>query len=119
METTTTTTTTQTASVAATETAKRPLTGGEIAFNYLIFGLSTIATVAFAYYLITNPGALDAVWTWVRALPLLVQLVLWLLLLPWMIALWVWVQPWALVIRLVLVVGTLGFAEYLVYPWKP
>jgi hypothetical protein len=114
----TTATTTEGTTAAATETAKRPLTSGEIAFNYLIFGLSTIASVAFAYYLIANPGMLDAAWTWVRQLPLLIQLVMWLLLLPWMFALWTWTQPWALVIRLVLVVGTLVFTEYLMWPWK-
>jgi hypothetical protein len=114
----TTTTTEATATALAAETAKRPLTAGEIAFNYLIFGLSTIASLAFAYYLVTNPAALDATWAWVRHLPIIVQLVLWALLLPWMIALWVWTQPWALAIRLVIVVGTLLFTEYLVFPWK-
>jgi hypothetical protein len=113
------TTTTQVATTAAAEMTKRPLTAGELAFNYLIFGLSTVATVAFAYYLFSNPTVLADIWAWVRQLPLLVQLVMWLLLLPWMLALWIWTQPWALAIRLVLVGGTLLFTEYLVFPWKP
>ncbi len=113
-----TTTTTQTATTAA-EVAKKAPTSTELAFNYLMFGLSTIATVAFAYYLFTNPAMLNDAWAWVRQLPLVVQLVMWLLFLPWMIALWIWVQPWAVALRLVLVLGTLGFAEYLLFPWKP
>lgn len=104
---------------AAAATAKKPLTPAEAAFNYLVFGLSTAATAAFAYYLIADPSRLEAVWTWVRALPLVVQLVLWLLCLPWMAVLWVWNAPWALAVRLVLVVGLLVFTEYLVFPWKP
>lgn len=112
-------TTTTTEMATTTAATKRPLTTGEIAFNYLVFGLSTVATVAFAYYLITNPGVLNDAWTWIRQLPLIVQLVMWLLLLPWMIALWIWTQPWAVAIRLVLVVGTLLFTEYLLFPWKP
>ena len=113
------TTTTSEGTAMAVQAAKRPPTATELAFNYLMFGLSTVATVAFAYYLITNPSVLNDAWTWIRQLPLIVQLLAWLLLLPWMIALWIWVQPWAVAIRLVLVVGTLGFAEYLLFPWKP
>lgn len=107
--------------IAATATTevRKALSPGEIAFNYFIFGLSTCATAAFAWYLITNPSMLNQAWKWIRALPIIVQLVLWLLALPWMFALWVWSTPWALAVRIVLVVGTLLFAEYLVFPWKP
>ena len=112
-----TTTTTQVA-IATAEAAKRTPTASELAFNYLMFGLSTAATVAFAYYLFTNPAVLGSLWTWIRQLPIVVQLLAWLLLLPWMIALWIWVQPWSVAIRFVLVLGTLGFAEYLLFPWK-
>ncbi len=117
METTSTQMTT--ATEAAAEVVKKAPTASELAFNYLMFGLSTIATVAFAYYLLTNPAVLAQTWAWIRQLPLLVQLVMWLLFLPWMIALWIWVQPWAVALRFVLVLGTLGFAEYLLFPWKP
>ena len=113
-----TTTTTQVAHTAAQVTKRTP-TATELAFNYLMFGLSTAATIAFAYYLFTNPSMLNDAWSWVRQLPLVIQLVMWLLFLPWMIALWIWVQPWAIFIRLVLVLGTLLFAEYLLFPWKP
>ena len=108
--------TTQTTSMEATPKAP---TAGELAFNYLVFGLSTAATAAFAYYLVSDPARLNDAWVWIRQLPIIVQVVMWLLLLPWMIALWIWAQPWALAIRLVLVVGTLLFTEYLVFPWKP
>jgi hypothetical protein len=111
--------TTSAATPAAPTAATRPLTGGELAFNYLIFGLSTAASIAFAYYLFTDPGRLVELWTWIRQLPILVQILAWLLLLPWMFALWIWVQPWALVIRIALVAGALLFTEYLVFPWKP
>ncbi len=113
------TTTTTQATTATNEAVKKAPTAGELAFNYLIFGLATAATVAFAYYLFTNPSFLADTWAWIRQLPLIVQLVMWLLLLPWMIALWVWTQPWALALRLVLVAGILLFTEYLVFPWKP
>jgi hypothetical protein len=114
-----TTTITEAATTAAAATTKAAPTTTELAFNYLMFGLSTIATIAFAYYLFANPAVLNDAWAWIRQLPIIVQLVMWLLFLPWMIALWIWVQPWAVGIRFVLVLGTLGFAEYLLFPWKP
>lgn len=116
-----TTSETMVATATATTTAPaeaRPLTAGEVALNYLVFGMSTIASVAFAYYLISDPSRLNDAWAWIRGLPLAVQLAMWLLLLPWMLALWCWNMPWALGIRLVLVVGMLLFTEYLVFPWK-
>jgi hypothetical protein len=93
-------------------------TPGEQLFSLLVFGLSTAATIAFAYYLITDPSRLNDVWSWTRSLPLLVQGVMWLLLLPWMIALFIWSTPLALVVRIVLVVAVLVFTEYLMFPFK-
>ena len=111
--------TTAASSASATE-AVRPhaITATEWAFNIGMFAVSTGVTIIFAYYLFTDPARLTHAWQFVRGLPLAVQVVLWLLLLPWMIALWVWVLPWALPVRLVLVVAILLFAEYLLWPWK-
>lgn len=91
---------------------------GERVFSVTVFGLSTAATAAFAYALFANPGTLTDAWEWVRSLPLLVQLLVWLLCLPWMIALWIWSMPWALVVRAVLVLAILAFTEYLMWPVK-
>ena len=109
-------TTTQAAAVPpATATTT---TTGEMIFNIAMFGLSLAATLAFAFYLLTEPSRLTDAWHMVRGLPVIVQLALWALLLPWMIALWVWALPWALPLRLVLVVGILLFTNYLLFPWK-
>lgn len=93
-------------------------TAGEAAWSISMFALSIVATAAFSYYLITEPTRLNEVWEWTRSMNILVQGVIWLLFLPWMLALWFWVMPWALPIRIVLVVGTLGFATWLLFPWK-
>ena len=119
METTTSATTTLTAETTATAARSfAEQTPGEQIFTLLIFGLGTAVSVAFAYYLFTNPARLTEVWAWTRSLPLLVQAVIWLLALPWMIALWIWVLPWALPIRMVLVVSILLAATWLLFPWK-
>lgn len=93
-------------------------TAGEAAWSISVFAISLVATAAFGYYLVTDPGRLNEIWEWTRSLNILVQGVIWLLFLPWMIALAIWVLPWALPIRLVLVVGTLGFTTWLLFPWK-
>ncbi|MBN2840870.1 MAG: hypothetical protein JXP37_07960 [Coriobacteriia bacterium] len=93
-------------------------TAGEAAWSISVFGLSLVATAMFGYYLITEPSRLVELWEWTRSLNILLQGVIWLLFLPWMIALAVWVSPWALPVRFVLVVGTLGFTTWLLFPWK-
>jgi len=112
MESTTTTTTVADPSSWARQTP------GEKLFSLSVFGLSTLASVAFAYYLVTDPARLTELYAWTRTLPLIVQLVVWLLCLPWMIGLWVWSMPWALAIRLVIVIALLVFTEYLMWPFK-
>lgn len=116
-------TATQTIKNAATNTAAAASgwasqTPGEKLFSLLVFGLSTAATAAFAYYLFTDPARLTDLWQWSRALPLVIQAVIWLLFLPWMIALWIWTSPLAFAIRIVLVVAMLVFTEFLMYPFK-
>jgi ABC-type amino acid transport system permease subunit len=93
-------------------------TMGEKLFSLAIFGLGSAVSVAFAYYLITDPSRLEAVWAWTRSTPLLVQAVIWLLALPWMIALWIWTLPWAVPVRFVLVAAVLVWTTWLLFPWK-
>lgn len=113
----TTTTATATTSTAST-TGWATQSAGEKVFSVTVFGLSTAASAVFAYYLFTDPTRLTDLWSMIRALPLVVQLVVWVLCLPWMIALWMWSMPWAFAVRLVLVLGMLLFTEYLMYPIK-
>jgi len=84
----------------------------------IMFGISALVTIAFGYALIADQSLLTSAWTWVRELPLIVQIGMWLLFLPWMIALWVWTLPVALGLRVALVVAILAVAEYLLFPWK-
>ncbi len=107
-----------TTQVAAATTTAATATTGTLIFSAAMFVLSLIVSVAFGFFLLTEPSRLTEAWHAVRGLPLLVQLVLWALLLPWMIALWVWALPWALWLRLVLVIGILLWCNWLLFPWK-
>jgi hypothetical protein len=74
----------------------------------------TLLWLAFGAALVTNPGILDSVWQSFRGLPLLVQLVVGLLLLPWVVGLWIWESGWPLWLRLLLMVG-LGVATVMAF----
>ena len=80
-----------------------------LAENGILFAIFAIIWVAFAAGLIFSQGSVDQAWQTIRALPLLVQIVVWLLFLPVMIGLWVWETSWPLIVRLVLVVGVAGW----------
>jgi hypothetical protein len=65
--------------------------------------------VAFGAGLVLSQGSIGQVWETIRGLPLIVQLVAWLLFLPVMVGLWIWETTWPLVVRLVLVLSIAGW----------
>lgn len=65
--------------------------------------------LGFGTALAANPGALDECWRTVGQLPLPIQGIAWLLLMPLMVGLWVWSTDWPLVVRLVLIAGLAGW----------
>ncbi len=87
------------------------------ATNFIVFLVTSgIAFVAFGvlwlgfgFALVWSQGSLDAAWEWIRALPLLIQGVAWLLFLPVVAALWIWETTWPVVVRVVLVLGLAGW----------
>lgn len=99
-------------------TATQATTASTLMVSAMMFGIATLVTLAFAYALVADQSRLIDAWVWARSLPLIAQIALWVLLLPWMAALWVWALPLALPLRLLLVVAILVVAEYLLFPWK-
>lgn len=54
---------------------------------------------------------IDGVWSWVRDLPLLVELLVWVALFPWLLGAAVWTSSWGGWLRLLLVlVFALGWS---------
>src|SRR4051794_29039445 len=82
---------------------------GWMAESGVLFAVFAVIWIAFAAGLIWSQGSLDEAWQSVRGLPLIVQAVVLLLLLPVMIGLWIWETSWPLVVRLVLVIGVAGW----------
>jgi hypothetical protein len=57
-----------------------------------------------AFFALLWAGQLDEIWSWIRDLPLIAEIVLWIAFLPWMLGMAVWTSSWATWIRAVLVV---------------
>ena len=60
---------------------------------------------AFALALVVNPVWLDVLWNWVRALPLVAEIIAWVLFLPGMVGLWIWESSWPVLVRLLASAG--------------
>ena len=75
----------------------------------ILFAIFAVIWIAFAAGLVFSQGSVDQAWQVIRDLPLIVQIVVWILFLPVMIGLWIWETSWPLVIRLVLVIGIAGW----------
>lgn len=61
--------------------------------------------VGFAIALVVNLEWLDLLWNWVRALPLLAEIIAWVLFLPIMVGLWIWESSWPVLVRLLAFAG--------------
>jgi len=72
--------------------------------------------LVFGYLAFFAAGGLQGAWQAVRGLPILVQLLVWLLLLPWMMALWIYQTGWALWLRLLLIAGLIWVTYSMAVP---
>ena len=57
-----------------------------------------------AFFWLLFADRLDAVWGWVTQLPVLVEIVVWIVFFPWMLGTWVWTGSWPDWLRVALVV---------------
>ena len=61
--------------------------------------------VGFAVALVVNREWLDWLWNWVRALPAVMEIIVWALFLPIMVGLWIWESSWPTFVRLLAFAG--------------
>jgi hypothetical protein len=64
-----------------------PPVGGMVWFTWMI-GM----WLAFFWLLFAN--GLDEVWRAITQLPILVEIVVWIVFFPWLLGTWVWTGPW-------------------------
>ncbi len=72
--------------------------------------------IGFGVLLVRDPARLDATWSRLRRLPLVVQGLAWLLLLPVLAGLWMWRTRWPIVARLTLIAGLAGWNVLVMLP---
>jgi ABC-type amino acid transport system permease subunit len=82
----------------------------------VLFAIFALMWIAFAVGLVWSQGTVDQAWQFIRGLPLLIQIVVWVLFLPVMVGLWIWETTWPLLVRLVLVVGVAGWNLFMFLP---
>jgi len=68
-----------------------------------------ILWVGFAIALVANRELLGLLWHWVRALPTVAEIIVWVVFLPVMVVLWIWESSWPAF------VSALGFAGVVVW----
>ncbi len=61
--------------------------------------------VGFAIALVVNREWLDLLWNWVRALPSVAEIIVWVLFLPIMVGLWIWQSSWSALVSLLAFAG--------------
>ena len=82
---------------------RRPL-GATIWFGWMV-------AMWAGFFLLLVADRVDSAWSWIRDLPLLAELLLWLALFPWLLGAAVWMSSWAGWLRLLLVlVFALGWS---------
>lgn len=89
---------------------------GFLANNWILFGIFAVLWLAFGAALLLSQGSIDSAWQWVRSLPLLVQIGVWVLFLPVVAGIWIWESSWPLVVRLLLVAGLAGWNLLVLIP---
>jgi hypothetical protein len=75
----------------------------------VLFAVFALIWIAVAIGIVWSAGTVDDAWRSIRALPLLLQAIGWVLFLPVMLGLWIWESSWPFVVRLVLLVGVAGW----------
>jgi hypothetical protein len=90
--------------VASAATHRPPAHAGQRpAGAIVVFGVVVGLWVAFFVLAAASPGTLDDVWAWLRDLPLLLEVGMWVLALPWALSLAVWQSSWADWVQTVLI----------------
>lgn len=72
--------------------------------------------VIFGAVLVVDPSRLLDLGQAVRDLPLVVEVVVWILFLPWMVGLWIWQLGWAAWLRVALIVAVAVGGAVVFYP---
>jgi hypothetical protein len=60
--------------------------------------------IAFACLWVFSSETLGHVFTWIQGLPLVLEIIVWIVFLPWVGSLWIWHSSWALGLKILVIV---------------
>lgn len=64
-----------------------------------------ILWIGFAIALVANREWLDLLWNWVRTLPTVTEIIVWVFFLPIIVVLWIWKSSWSTLVSLLSFAG--------------
>jgi hypothetical protein len=79
------------------------------ALSFYAIVIFVVLWVGFGIALVANQEWLDILWNSVRELPLVVEIIVWVLFLPIMVGLWIWESSWPVLVRLLGFAGIVGW----------
>ena len=77
--------------------------------NICAIVIFAVLWVGFVIALIVNPEWLDSLWDWVRGLPIVAEIIAWLVFLPIVVGLWIWTSSWPILVQLLAGAGIVGW----------
>ena len=83
--------------------------------NVYAIVIFVILWVGFIVALLVNPEWLDMLWDWVRALPLVAEIIVWAAFLPIVVGLWIWTSAGPILLRLLGAAGIVGWTIVAIY----
>jgi hypothetical protein len=98
---------------ADTKNVPRPVAKGATFFGLMIATWSVFVTL-----LIVSPETLEDAYDWLTALPIVWEVLMWIILLPWALAYLVWESSWDQWLR-ILVVGLMAAAHLVLSAPRP
>ena len=89
---------------------------GWLATHGVLFLVFAVLWIAFGLALVWSQGSIDQAWQAIHGLPLVIELVVWVLFLPVIVGMWIWETTWPVAVRLVLILALAGWNLLVLLP---
>jgi len=87
-----------------TDSSSWSVTFSRVLSTYAIM-IFAILWIGFIVALVANREWLDLLWDWVRDLPTVTEIIVWIFFLPIIVGLWIWESSWSTLVSLLACAG--------------
>ena len=88
------------------------------ALSIYAVAIFTLLWLGFAIALVVDREWLDLLWSWVRGLPPVLEIMVWVLFLPILVGLLIWQSSWPTLVRWLALSGIVGWALIAISSFK-